>query len=158
MKAATAVVKKTIPEYTAVYDEKTKSIKLQLWDEYIKTNRPKWTQSYAAVFDSESQSVKTVFWKQYKENYLKKDLEARRARIPRLPEQTVVFDPKTKTAKLQLWADYIKANKPRWTQDYASIYEPTTKSVKLVYWNDYVANYEPYDMKAREARKKRESQ
>lgn len=100
--------------------------------------------------------MKTVFWRQYKENYEKKDLEARKKF--RLPEQTVVYDPKTKTAKLQLWSEYIKENKRCWQQDYAAIYEPETKSIKLIYWNDYVANYEPYDIKAREARKKKESQ
>merc|ERR1719414_1639794 len=157
-KGATVAPKKSAPEYTAVYDEKTKSVKLQLWDEYIKSNRPTWTQSYAAVYDRDTQSVKTVFWRQYKEEYLKKDLEARKARIPRLPEQTVVYDPKTQTAKLQLWSDYIKENKPSWRQDYAAIYDSEMKSVKLIYWKHYVELYEPYDIKAREARKKKESQ
>lgn len=157
-RVATAVAKKSAPEYTAVYDEKTKSVKLQLWDEYIKTNRPTWSQAYAAVYDPETQSVKTVFWRQYKENYLKKDLEARKARKPRLPEQTVVYDQKTKTAKLQLWSEYIKENKPKWRQDYAAIYDSETKSVKLIYWSDYVKNYQPYDIKAREASAKKLSQ
>merc|ERR1712142_1173794 len=110
------------------------------------------TQAYAAIYEPTTKSVKLVYWRQYLENYLAKDLEARKPR--RLPEQTVVYDPKTKGVRLQLWSEYQKANKPSWKQDYASVYDSETKSIKLIYWNDYVSNYEPYDMKAREARKK----
>jgi len=147
-----------IPEYTAVYDEKTKSVKLQLWDEYLMTNKPRWSQAYAAIYDPSTKSVKTVFWRQYLEDYYKKDLEARKEKKLRLPEQTLVYDPKTQTAKLQLWSEYIKENKPTWRQEYTVIYEPETKSMKLIYWKDYVELYEPYDLKARDARKKKESQ
>ena len=47
-----------------------------------------------------------VYWRQYLENYLAKDLEARKPK--KLPEQTVVYDPKTKGLKLQLWSEYVK--------------------------------------------------
>ena len=35
-KVCGGAAKKAIPEYTAVYDEETRTVKLQLWDEYIK--------------------------------------------------------------------------------------------------------------------------
>ena len=63
------------------------------------------------MYDPASQSVKLVFWKQYLESYLAKDLEARKTK--KLPEQTVVYDPKTKGVKLQLLSEYLKVRDRR---------------------------------------------
>jgi len=76
----------------------------------------------------------------------------------RLPEQTIVYDPKTKGVRLQLFSDYERENKRTWKQDYAAIYDGETKSVKLVYWKDYVENYLPFDIKARETMQKKQNQ
>merc|ERR1719219_2156652 len=75
-----------------------------------------------------------------------------------VPEQTLVYDPKTKGVRLQLWSDYERENKRTWKQDYAAIYDGETKSVKLVYWIDYVENYLPFDIKARETMQKKQNQ
>merc|ERR1712142_695413 len=161
--AAATTAKKAIPEYTAVYDEETRTVKLQLWDEYIKANRPKWTQSYAAVYDPATQSVKAIYWRQYKEEYLKKEVKeakkevktAKKAAkaVQKCPDQTVVYDPKTQTAQLQSLSQYLRTNQPKWTQSYAAVYDPATQSVKLVYWKQYLENYLAKDLEARKPKK-----
>jgi len=162
-KVCGGAAKKAIPEYTAVYDEETRTVKLQLWDEYIKANRPKWTQSYAAVYDPATQSVKAIYWRQYKEEYLKKEVKeakkevktAKKAAkaVQTCPDQTVVYDPKTQTAQLQSLSQYLRTNKPKWTQSYAAVYDPATQSVKLVYWKQYLENYLAKDLEARKPKK-----
>merc|ERR1712142_1027316 len=162
-KVCGGAAKKTIPEYTAVYDEETRTVKLQLWDEYIKANRPKWTQSYAAVYDPATQSVKAIYWRQYKEEYLKKEVKEAKKEVKtamkaakavqKCPDQTVVYDPKTQTAQLQSLSQYLKTNKPVWNQAYAAIYEPASQSVKLVYWKQYLENYLAKDLEARKPKK-----
>jgi len=140
-----AAARKAIPEYTAVYDEETRSVKLQLWDEYIKSNRPQWTQSYAAVYDRATQSIKTVFWKQYKENYLMKDLEARKVKTIKLPEQTVeaskaetVSLPEqtveaSKAETVSLPEQTVEASKAKTVRlpEQTIVYDPKTQTAKL---------------------------
>merc|ERR1719234_2265436 len=247
---AKKATKLPLPEYTCVYDQKTKSVKLELLEKYQRENHPKWKQAYAAVYDKPSQSVKLVFWKQYKDSFLTKDSVAKKpkdsvakkpkslpvytsiydpatreaklvtwqeylkthkappvgnyttvydaktqscklvtwryylehyksakevvvskgqvlettpkkievAKSSKIQEYTAIYDEKTKSVKLQLWDEYLLENKPTWKQEYTVIYEPETKSMKLIYWKDYVELYEPYDLKARDARKKKESQ
>lgn len=55
-----------IPEYTTVYNPKTKQADLQLLGEYLSTpgcERPK--QDWAMIYDEQSKSAKLIFWRDY---------------------------------------------------------------------------------------------
>jgi len=58
--------KAPIPDYTTVYNPKTKQAELQLLGEYLNTPgcpRPK--QDYAIIYDEAAQSTKLIFWRDY---------------------------------------------------------------------------------------------
>merc|ERR1712198_593836 len=55
-----------IPDYTTVYNPKTKQAELQLLGEYLCTPgcpRPK--QDWAMIYDAETQTTKLIFWRDY---------------------------------------------------------------------------------------------
>lgn len=55
-----------IPDYTTVYNPKTKQAELQLLGEYLCTPgcpRPK--QDWAMIYDAEAQTTKLIFWRDY---------------------------------------------------------------------------------------------
>merc|ERR1711990_1145960 len=156
---------KPSPVYTSVYDPATGEAKLVTWKEYLKTHKAPPVGNYTTVYDAKTQSCKLVTWRDYLEHYksakevaVSKGRKIEAAKSSKIPEYTAIYDEKTKSVKLQLWDEYLMENKPTWRQEYAVIYEPETKSMKLIYWKDYVELYEPYDLKARDARKKKESQ
>ena len=108
----------------------------------MKTNKPQWSQAYAAVYQAETKSVKLVFWKQYLENYLAKDLEARKPK--RLPEQTLVYDKKTQGVRLQLWSDYLKVSRFYQSAWYYSISGGAKKMAKYLYRQQHKVVTKPF--------------
>merc|ERR1712142_727557 len=97
------------------------------------------------VYDSATKSVKLVFWKTYLEEYLAKDLQARRAK--KMPDCTTVYDPQTQEAKLVTWEAYLRTHKPPPAGHYTTIYDPKSQSCKLVTWRDYLEYHKANEMK-----------
>jgi len=66
LKTSAKKKKGPIPEYTTVYNPKTKQAELQLLGQYLSTPgcpRPK--QDWAMIYDEATQSTKLIFWRDY---------------------------------------------------------------------------------------------
>jgi hypothetical protein len=55
-----------------------------------------------------------------------------------VPEMTTVYDPETQSAKLILWEEYLRTNKPP-CPHYVTVYREDIEEVELMFWNQYVA-------------------
>ena len=120
---------KKAPEYTTVYDPKTREAKLVTWEAYLKTHKAPPCGHYTTVYDAETESCKLVTWRDYLENHKGKEAKtlapkkiqpqqqqkvacAAPALVKKtVPEYTAVYDEKTKSVKLQLWEEYIKVSR-----------------------------------------------
>merc|ERR1712142_26456 len=145
---------KKMPDCTTVYDPQTQEAKLVTWDAYLRTHKPPPAGHYTTVYDPKTQSCKLVTWRDYLEYHKANDMKKPQqqpqqqsqkvcggAAKKAIPEYTAVYDEETRTVKLQLWDEYIKANRPKWTQSYAAVYDPATQSVKAIYWRQYKEEY-----------------
>lgn len=114
-KATAAKKKAPIPEYTTVYNPKTKQADLQLLGEYLSTpgcERPK--QDWAMIYDNETKSAKLIFWNDYVKFHEPAFLKMRREKhikeLERKFDKDMEYAPlsiRNKVAMIKFWLKTI---------------------------------------------------
>jgi len=148
------------PALTAVYDPINKGVKLVTMAQYERHYPKIPAPSYVAVYCPEKQSVELMFEKHYLEsaeyaNILKASapsgapknlkpiasknaIEKRSLGKPKpVPEYTMVYDPDTQEAKLQLWTKYVQKNNPP-SASFGMKYNAKKQGIDLVFWRNYI--------------------
>jgi hypothetical protein len=147
------------PALTAVYDPINKAVKLVTMAQYERHYPKIPAPTYVAVYCPEKQSVELMFEKHYLESAeyakilkasppssapkklapiaKKNELEKKSLGKPKpVPEYTMVYDPDTQEAKLQLWTKYVQKNNPP-TASFGMKYNAKKQGIDLVFWRNY---------------------
>jgi len=117
---ATETVKKTkkapIPDYTVVYNPRTKQAELMLLNEYLNSPaNPRPQQQWAMIYDEEKQATKLIFWRDYIRNHEPKFLRHRRQLqvqdLERTFDKELAYAPlniRNKVAMIKFWLKTIE--------------------------------------------------
>jgi len=107
--------KAPLPDYTSVYNPKTKQADLQLLGEYLSTPgcpRPK--QDWAMIYDDQTKSAKLIFWSEYirlhEPAFLKMRREKQIQELERKFDKDMEFAPlsiRNKVAMIKFWLKTI---------------------------------------------------
>jgi len=147
------------PALTAVYDPINKAVKLVTMAQYERHYPKIPAPTYVAVYCPEKQSVELMFEKHYLESAeyakilkasppssapkklapiaKKNELEKKSLGKPKpVPEYTMVYDPDTQEAKLQLWTKYVQKNNPP-QASFGMKYNAKKQGIDLVFWRNY---------------------